>query len=108
MLPPEMVKAPVMLIVSPVVQLNGRLLVLCVSAPALVHVTLEFIVRKLLASSNPLSVKLAMLALALTVIVQAAGHEVASIVIESDDVGTAQPPAPFDAPAHLAVSFQFP
>lgn len=107
-LPPESVNVPEMLMLPPfVLQLNGRLPVLWVWAPTLVH---ELAPRAmlLLASLNPLSVKLAILAAAFTVNVLAAVLEEASNVTLILDVGAKQPLAPPDTSDHIAGLDQFP
>jgi hypothetical protein len=62
----------------------------------------------LLASLNPLSVKLLMAAAALTVIVAAAVDEEASNATVMLDVGARHPRAPAETSDHIAGLFQFP
>jgi len=108
MFPPESVSVVVMEIEPPfVLQSNGSCVVACVSAPEFVH-ELAPSARLLLASLNPLSVKLAIVAATLTVIVHAAAHDAASIVTASEEVGAAHPLFPPVIADQCAVSFQFP
>jgi len=109
MLPPDSVRAPVIEIaLPPLEQLNGRLLVAWASDPPFVQPILALRVKELDASSNPLSVKLAMLAAASTVIVQAAVHDVASMVTALLLVGARHPPDPLAALDQYRASLQLP